>query len=65
MKVTDALLIAVAELEPLPHAFEKTLSLSVLTDRRWLLTALASEDPPLHHEDHPPEELELKVVVDI
>ena len=66
MKVTDALLIAVAELVPLQlRAFEKTLSLSLSTDSCWLLTALESEDPLLLHEDQPPKELELKVVVDI
>jgi len=66
VKVTDALLIAVAELEPLQRrAFEKTLSLSLSMDSCWLLTALESDDPLLHHEDQPPNELELKVVVDI
>ena len=63
MNVTDELLSAVAELEPLQlHEFEKMLSLSLFTDRRFLSIALASEEPPLHHHD---QLFELNVVVDM
>jgi hypothetical protein len=40
------------------------LSLSLVTDSRLLPNALAFAEPPLHHHDQPPEELELKVVVE-
>ena len=66
MKATDELLIAVVELEPPQlHAFEKTLSLSLVTDRRRFPRAWALAELPLHHQDQPPEALELNVVVDI
>ena len=66
MKVTDELSIAVAEPEPLQlQALENTFSLLLVTDRFWLPTALEVVEPPLHHQDQPLEEFELKVVVDI